>query len=498
MHHHRLRRWPNLWFAVKPLKHVALKMPPGDQTLTPEDPPSQPRPGGASADLTTLLSDELILRILAAVPDAHRLPASLVCKRWLRLVGRLCHSLTIPDWSFLDRRRLRLRYPCLTDLDLVPASFASPSSPAAGGSVLLTRGPVSVAVDTHADSPVGECHFLEPYVIDRGLEIIGRDCPGLRKLSLVSTASEAGLMAIAGGCDTLQELELHRCSDLALRPISGFENLQILRLVGYVEGLYRGPGVTDFGLTILAHGCKRLVKLELSGCEGGYDGVSAIGRCCMMLEELTISDHRMDAGWIAALSFCRNLKTLRLQSCRRIDVEPGPLDHLGTCPTIETLQMRRCQLRDKRSLQALYMVCEAVRDVVFENCWGMDDDKFSLLSICRRVKFLSLEGCSLLTTEGFESVVLSWPDLQGLIVVSCNNIKDDEVSPALSSLFSVLKELKWRPDTKSVLAVTLAGTDLRKKGGRFFKRRILQGRRRLKEVEEGIMEESRREAMVNY
>lgn len=86
------------------------------------------------------------------------------------------------------------------------------------------------------------------------------------------------------------------------------------------------------------------------------------------------------------------------------------------------------------------------------------------------MKFLSLEGCSLLTTEGFESVVLSWPDLQGLIVVSCNNIKDDEVSPALSSLFSVLKELKWRPDTKSVLAVTLAGTDLRKKGGRFFKR----------------------------
>ncbi|CAL9165817.1 F-box protein At5g51380-like isoform X1 [Musa acuminata AAA Group] len=473
MHHHRLRSWPDLWFAAdNRLKHVLLKMGLGDQTLTLKDLP--PRPvGGGVADPTATLSDEILLRILAAVPESLRLPASLVCKRWLRVVGRLRRSLTLLDWSLIGRRRLPLRFPDLTDLDLVPASFASPSAAAAAalckGCVLLTVGPVSVAVDIGVDLPVGECRFLEPAAIDRGLMTVARDCPGLRKLSLVAVASEAGLMSVAGGCNTLQELELHRCSDLSLRPISAFNNLQILRLVGSVEGFYRGPGVTDIGLTILAHGCKRLVKLELGGCEGSYDGISAIGRCCMMLEELTISDHRMDAGWMAALSFCVNLKKLRLQSCRRIDIDPGPLEHLGTCPTIETLQMQRCQLRDKRSLQALFMVCEAVRNLRFENCWGLDNDMFGLASICRRVKFLSLEGCSLLTTEGFESVALSWVDLQRLAVVSCNNIKDDEVSPSLSSLFSVLKEFKWRPDTKSVLAMSLVGTGMGR-GGRFFKR----------------------------
>ncbi|CAL9077854.1 unnamed protein product [Musa acuminata var. zebrina] len=473
MHHHRLRSWPDLWFAAdNRLKHVLLKMGLGDQTLTLKDLP--PRPvGGGVADPTATLSDEILLRILAAVPESLRLPASLVCKRWLRVVGRLRRSLTLLDWSLIGRRRLPLRFPDLTDLDLVPASFASPSAAAAAalckGCVLLTVGSVSVAVDIGVDLPVGECRFLEPAAIDRGLMTVARDCPGLRKLSLVAVASEAGLMSVAGGCNTLQELELHRCSDLSLRPISAFNNLQILRLVGSVEGFYRGPGVTDIGLTILAHGCKRLVKLELGGCEGSYDGISAIGRCCMMLEELTISDHRMDAGWMAALSFCVNLKKLRLQSCRRIDIDPGPLEHLGTCPTIETLQMQRCQLRDKRSLQALFMVCEAVRNLRFENCWGLDNDMFGLASICRRVKFLSLEGCSLLTTEGFESVALSWVDLQRLAVVSCNNIKDDEVSPSLSSLFSVLKEFKWRPDTKSVLAMSLVGTGMGR-GGRFFKR----------------------------
>ncbi|THU74787.1 hypothetical protein C4D60_Mb04t37100 [Musa balbisiana] len=472
MHHHRLRSWPDLWFAAdNRLKHVLLKMGLGDQTLTLKDLP--PRPvGGGVADPTATLSDEILLRILAAVPESLRLPASLVCKRWLRVVGRLRRSLTLLDWSLIGRRRLPLRFPDLTDLDLVPASFASPSAAAAAlckGCVLLTVGPVSVAVDIGVDLPVGECRFLEPADIDRGLMTVARDCPGLRKLSFVAVASEAGLMSVAGGCNTLQELELHRCSDLSLRPISAFNNLQILRLVGSVEGLYRGPGVTDIGLTILAHGCKRLVKLELGGCEGSYDGISAIGRCCMMLEELTISDHRMDAGWMAALSFCVNLKKLRLQSCRRIDIDPGPLEHLGTCPTIETLQLQRCQLRDKRSLQALFMVCEAVRNLRFENCWGLDNDMFRLASICRRVKFLSLEGCSLLTTEGFESVALSWVDLQRLAVVSCNNIKDDEVSPALSSLFSVLKEFKWRPDTKSVLAMSLVGTGMGKRGGRFLR-----------------------------
>jgi len=99
--------------------------------------------------------------------------------------------------------------------------------------------------------------------------------------------------------------------------------------------------------------------------------------------------------------------------------------------------------------------------------------------LCRRVKFLSLERCSLLTTRGLESVVTSWSDLQSLEVVSCNKIKDEEITPALSELFSNLKELKWRPDNKSLLAVSLVGTGMGKKGRVFFKR-ILPAHQRIK------------------
>lgn len=126
-------------------------------------------------------------------------------------------------------------------------------------------------------------------------------------------------------------------------------------------------------MTILAHGCPRLVKLELSGCEGSYDGVSAIGQCCQMLEELTLYDHRMDVGWIAALSFCENLKTLRLIGCKKID---------------PSLHLQRCQLRGKDGVNALFLVCAAVWDIVIQDCWGLDSEMFSWASVCRYLLFI--------------------------------------------------------------------------------------------------------------
>lgn len=87
--------------------------------------------------------------------------------------------------------------------------------------------------------------------------------------------------------------------------------------------------------------------------------------------------------------------------------------------------------------------------------------------IFRRVKLFDIEGCSLLTTEGLESVIESWNDLECLRVVSCKNIKDSEISPALATLFTTLKELKWRPDTKHLLPSK--EVNMGKKGGKFFK-----------------------------
>nr|CAB3505039.1 unnamed protein product [Digitaria exilis] len=461
-----LKGWPDLWLSGDTPGHRAAA------AMAAAPPPPEP-------DQTLALPDALLLRVLACLPEPHLTgAASLVCRRWTRLAGRLRRRLAVRDWAFVAHR-LPYRFPELADLDLFPASIAAPTGGAAhAASPLLTCAAVSLTLDTSADPPLGACRFLDDVALDRGLAAVAASFPNLRRLSATAAAESGGLMAIAGGCSTLQELELHRCTDLALRPVSAFAHLQILRIVAASPALYgtgEGGGVTDIGLTILAHGCKRLVKLELLGCEGSYDGIAAVGRCCAMLEELTIADHRMDGGWLAALAFCGNLKTLRLQGCSRIDDDPGPSEHLGACLTLESLQLHRCQLHDRRALHALFLVCEGAREIQVQNCWGLEDDVFALVGLCRRVKFLSLEKCSLLTTRGLESVITSWSDLQSLEVVSCNKIKDEEITPALSELFSNLKELKWRPDNKSLLSANLAGTGMGKKG-----RQILPAHQRIK------------------
>ena len=127
-------------------------------------------------------------------------------------------------------------FPDLADFDLFPASIAAP-----------------IAAAPHAAAPLLTCFSNlrrrpAPHMLPH-LTAVATSFPNLHRLS---AAESSGLMSIPGGCPTLQELELHCCTDLTLRSVSAFVHLQILRII------------------------------------------SAVGRCCAMLEELTIADHRMD------------------------------------------------------------------------------------------------------------------------------------------------------------------------------------------------------------
>ncbi|KAE8702761.1 hypothetical protein F3Y22_tig00110481pilonHSYRG00004 [Hibiscus syriacus] len=341
----------------------------------------------SAPDYTSLLSDELFLNVFSKLPISQHVSNSLVCKRWLYLHGRLVQSLKVTDWSFLTSGRVFIRFPNLTDLDLVRSCIGM--SKCSG--TMLTQKTMSVRVDTGftLDGFLEETALLPTNEVDGGLTTIAEKYPNLQRLVAIG-ASEQGLLRIAEECSTLQELELHCGGDLALKALSGIKNLQVVKLIGFIDALYNST-ISDIGLTLLAQGCRRLVKLELCGCEGSYDGVKAIGQCCQMLEELTLSEHRMDGGWLAGLSFCGNLKTLRLRFCKSIDKWPGADEHLGSCLTLQELHLQGCQIRETQSVKALFLVCQNVRDIVLHYCFGLEDDVFGLASICRRVKLLSLE-----------------------------------------------------------------------------------------------------------
>ncbi|KAG8363405.1 hypothetical protein BUALT_Bualt19G0018900 [Buddleja alternifolia] len=436
----------------------------------PDSDSSNRNPVVSAQDYTLLLSDELLLKVFNKVKDdKQHLSNSLVCRRWCVVCGRVVGSVKLLDWEFLESGRLSFRFPNLVDVDLVRGCVRYERN----SGILLSNKLVEVYLSSRVVENDGlfvrKEDVLDSRAIDGGVRVLAEGCRNLRRIVLMNV-SEEGLSCLAKECELLQEMELHYCSDMALRGIYNFQNLQILKLIGSISGVYDSV-VSDIGMTILAQGCRRLLKLELVGCEGSYDGIKAIGQCCQMLEELTICNHRMEGGWLSGLSYYENLKTLRIQSCKNIDENPGPDEHLGLCPMLEELHLRRCQMRDKNGVKALFSVCRTVRELVLEDCWGLGNTIFAAATIFRGIRSLSLEGCSLLTTEGLESVILSWEELNRLRVVSCNNVKDSEITPALATLFSVLKELKWGPDSRSLLSAGLAGSEIGRKGGRSFWRK---------------------------
>lgn len=336
-------------------------------------------------------------RIFLYLNDSDSDSLYLVCKRWLNLQGRLVRFLKVLDYQFLVSGRLVSRFPNLIHVDILNGCVLS--SDELDLFVVLSRGDLCFRLDSklcneqvlgRTMSLLPDSKFASEEAIDEGLIAVANGYPNLRKLTTFA-GSEVGLMSVAEECPYLQQLELHKCSDNALRGIIGCKNLQILKLVGSVDGLYfNESSITDIGLTILAQGCKRLVKLELSGCEGSFDGIKAIAQCCQMLEEFSLCDHRMEDGWLAAVSHFENLRSLRFSSCKKIDFSPGPDEYLGCCQTLEILHLHKCQLRHKESVRALFAVCKAVKDVNIQDCWGLDDDTFSLAQTCRYHSSISL------------------------------------------------------------------------------------------------------------
>lgn len=393
-----------LWFKNKKvLNNVLLAMRLRSQTRRP--PISKLQDFALSnlvSDKTSLVSDEILLKILSKLSESQRNANFLVSKRWLNLQGRLVRSIKLLDWDFLVSGRLFLRFPNLIHVDLVNGCLVSPRD----SGIYLTHKMLSFHVGgsdvENKDWFFNENLVLNADEVDKGLSVLASGFRNLRKLVVIN-ATEIGISSVAEECPVLQELELHMCNDQLLSGIAACRNLQILSLIGGVDGIYTSL-VSDIGLTILAQGCKRLVKLELSGCRGSYEGIRAIGQCCLMLEEITLCNHKMEDGWLMALSYCENLKSLRLLSCKRIDGSFGVDEHLGSCPAVESLHLEKCRLRDEGSLRALFIVCRNVRELVLQNCWGLNDDMFIYATALRFLIFLN--SSLYLFTSNFRSVVL--------------------------------------------------------------------------------------------
>lgn len=129
------------------------------------------------------------------------------------------------------------RFPNLDSVDLVSGCLISPPN----SGILVNHRIVSftVGVGTYQSWSFFEENLLPVEMVDRGLTTLADGCCSNLQRLVVTNTSELGLLNVAEECSRLQELELHKCSDsVFLLGIGAFENLQILRLIGNVDGLY--------------------------------------------------------------------------------------------------------------------------------------------------------------------------------------------------------------------------------------------------------------------
>ncbi|KAK2645929.1 hypothetical protein Ddye_021124 [Dipteronia dyeriana] len=188
-------------------------------------------------------------------------------------------------------------------------------------------------------------------------------------------------------------------------------------------------GVTNFGLTAIAHGCPSLRTLSLWNvpCVGD-EGLFEIAKECHLLEKLELSHcpSVSDKSLIAIAQSCPNLTALNIESCSKIGNEG--MQAIGKfCPKLQSISIKDCPLVRDHAISSLLSSASSVLTKV--KLQGLNITDFSLAVIGhygKAVTSLMLSGLRNVTEKGFWVMgnALGLPKLISLTIASCGGITD--------------------------------------------------------------------------
>lgn len=149
-----------------------------------------------------------------------------------------------------------------------------------------------------------------------------------------SKVTDRGLQAILD-CVNVENFFLAETgvTDETLKKLSSFKKLRYLAL--------EKTKVTGAGLEAVSALPIRHVAMQ--GCELSEDVFKAFGKM-PSLEELWLSDAKMDAGWLKHIAHLRNLKDLNL---RQAAFDDGAATAIGQMPALKDLTISNTALTDK-------------------------------------------------------------------------------------------------------------------------------------------------------
>ncbi|XP_034699865.1 EIN3-binding F-box protein 1-like [Vitis riparia] len=271
---------------------------------------------------------------------------------------------------------------------------------------------------------------------------------GLGKLSIRESSSSRGvtnlgLSKIAHGCPSLRVLSLWNVSavgDEGLFEIgNGCHMLEKLDLC-------QCPLISDKGLIAIAKNCPNLTALTIESCANiGNESLQAIGSLCPKLQSISIKDCPLvgDQGVAGLLSSATSiLSKVKLQSLNITDFSLAVVGHYGKAITSLTLSGLQNVSEKGFWVMGNAMGLQTLISLTITSCRGITDVSLEAMGKgCPNLKQMCLRKCCFVSDNGLIAFAKAAGSLEGLQLEECNRVTQLGVIGSLSNCGSKLKSL---------------------------------------------------------
>lgn len=270
---------------------------------------------------------------------------------------------------------------------------------------------------------------------------------GLGKLSIRGSNSargvtNLGLSAVAHGCPSLRSLSLWNVSSIGDEGLS-----EIAKGCHMLEklDLCLSSSITNKGLIAIAEGCPNLTTLNIESCSKiGNEGLQAIARSCPKLQSISIKDCPLvgDHGVSSLLSSASDLSRVKLQALNITDFSLAVIGHYGKA--ITNLVLNGLQNVSERGFWVMGVAqgLQKLVSLTVTSCRGVTDASIEAIGNgCTNLKQMCLRKCCFISDSGLVAFAKAAGSLENLQLEECNRVTQSGIIGALSNIKTKLKSL---------------------------------------------------------
>ncbi|KAK4265168.1 hypothetical protein QN277_026254 [Acacia crassicarpa] len=270
---------------------------------------------------------------------------------------------------------------------------------------------------------------------------------GLGKLSIrgsnsVRGVSNIGLSAVAHGCPSLRSLSLWNVSSIGDEGLSA-----IARGCHMLEklDLCQSSSISNKSLIAIAEGCPNLTTLNIESCTKiGNEGLQAISKSCPKLQCISIKDCPLvgDHGVSSLLSSASNLSRVKLQSLNITDFSLAVIGHYGK--EVTNMVLSGLPNVSERGFWAMGVAqgLEKLVSLTVTSCRGVTDASIGAIGRgCWNLKQMCLRKCCFVSDGGLVEFANAAGSLESLQLEECNRITQSGIIGAVSNFKTKLKSL---------------------------------------------------------